>query len=416
MKQTALKFGGLLLAFALPFEMIANLAVEVREQGPLFPLSYFENPTRVMSDPQGYRSSLYRGQKRRWAFFGTSYLFSPQIHQEDLWSLRIQHKHQDLHIANFSYAGSTQTVAETIRQSVERNETFDKVFLVLSIGFGERAVPAPLTETFTSTGRFFPKSDDSGAIVSWKILKRLLTPEIEAIKISVEESLRFDKQAPTTENTNTPDEFEFLDQNRLGDFKTCYQTEMLQRKCELRYHGKLSPGMSQEQRWRLYESDYLPCQKEADLACGVKRRHDEIPKGYYGNQVLYRNQIAKLVEMARPLSKNIYLVIRAVGAGETLEPDTLAYSTGLVAGELDTKYVVLSTKSSAKLERLRNQELLEAASMFQTTNPSVTVLNLQGLFDQTNVSSSYFRDYAHLSKEGNLLVANYLLELFKENK
>ena len=422
--QSIFKLGGLVLTFAHPFEMIANISVQTREQGPLFPLSYQGINTRIMSDSLGYRSSIYRGQPKRWAVFGTSYLFSPQVHQEDLWSRKIEEKYAgQVHIANFSYAGSTHTVAETIRQSVERNEAYDKVFLVLTIGLGEVATPIPLPEVFTTTGRFFPYVDDSGALTSVKILKRLAKPEVQRLKASllnfIESVFRLGRPALASagaQASQNVDPWEYLDQERLGDFKECYQREMIQRKCEARYHDVIPAAATTDQRWKLYEAAYLPCQKQADHACGVKQRHDEVPRGYYGNQSNYRRQIARLVDMAKPLSPNIYLLIRAVGSGDSMEPDTLAYHTWLVAGEINSKYVVLSTKTSAKLERLRNQELYEAALMYKSQNPSITIFNLQNHFDAEGVSALHFRDYPHISKDGNRLVADYLLNQFKDEK
>lgn len=423
-KRSIMTFGGLLLAFAIPFEMIANIAVEIRTQGPLFPLSYQAVNTRVSSDALGYRSSIYRGQERRWAVFGTSYLFSPQVHQDELWSTKLERTYKGkLHISNFSYAGSTQTVAESIRQSAVRKEQFDKVFLVLSIGFGEVATPIPLSDVFSTTGRFFPLSDDKSPFTSWKILKRLLLPEVlrldSALGASLFADLSLGQPAFATQNaTNTypQDTEDSLAKEHLGDFKECYQIEMIKRQCEAKYHGALPADASREQRWSLYETEYLPCQRTADLACGIKRRHEVVPKNYYGNQTAYLKQVARLVESMMPLSREIYLVVRAVGTGEKMEPDTLAHHTGLVAGEVDSRYVVLSTKRAAYLERLRNQELFEAALMYQSKNPSVKILNLQSHFDEMQATSSHFRDYAHLSSLGNQLVADYLLDQFKEEK
>ena len=254
--QSIFKLGGLVLTFALPFEMIANISVQTREQGPLFPLSYQGINTRIMSDSLGYRSSIYRGQPKRWAVFGTSYLFSPQVHQEDLWSRKIEEKYAgQVHIANFSYAGSPHTVAETIRQSVERNETYDKVFLVLSIGLGEVATPIPLPEVFTTTGRFFPYVDDSGVLTSLKILKRLAKPEVQRLKASllnfIESVFRLGRPALASagaQASQNVDPWEYLDQERLGDFKECYQREMIQRKCEARYHDVIPAAATTDQR------------------------------------------------------------------------------------------------------------------------------------------------------------------------
>lgn len=54
--------------------------------------------------------------------------------------------------------------------------------------------------------------------------------------------------------------------------------------------------------------------------------------------------------------------------------------------------------------------------MYKSQNPSITIFNLQNHFDAEGVSALHFRDYAHISKDGNRLVADYLLNQFKDEK
>lgn len=416
------------LSFLLVFEAIARLSAHLRQVTQLFPLS--ENgfsKLSVLTDEHGTRSSIYRGQAQRWAVFGTSYTQGNGITQSRVWTNHLERLYRGkVHIKNYSHPGSFELQQALLRTAVRRKERYDKVIISVAQITYTLSKPRPLAQLLPETGKFL-SAPPYRAWQSGEILTQILSPAIETLRFRA----RSFRLGDLAFGDSSLDSHDYIDFETYPDFEACYIAQMNRRKCAGQFRTALTSGMSNAQAWALYESKFLTCQATVDARCGIAKRLDGFHPNYVGHATQYRHQLELLIKEARKLSDNIYLISRVLGTDESALPYTLAtdFGTSLYTAKTGMKLVALSTKAGAAMEELRNQENTDAVLSIITQQPDLKFLDFATWFKTQRASANhpknpyreialfpavYFTDFAHLSEQGNQVMAEFVFREIQE--
>lgn len=409
------------ISFLLVFEAVARFSEHFRSSTVLFPLSEngYENIS-ILADDAGTRSSLYRGQKERWAVFGTSYSQGSGVSQNQVWTSELERLYQGkLHIRNHSNPGGFQLQWALLRHAALTNQKYDKVLISVAQSPLELIQHRSLRELLPNTGKFI-SANPNHPWQSGELLKQILSPSVKDL-LTRWRSVRLGEFASAESIVENPTS---IDLTKLGEYESCYISEMRRNQCTTNFLSAKPKSITLDEAWKLYESNFLPCQAKADKTCGIGRRSEKIHPYFVGHHAQYRHQLDLLVREARKLSDNIYLISRALGTNFQSLPHTLVtdYGSGLYVVNDTFNPVVLTTKAAAETEEMRNQESLKAIAGILAQQPDIKFLDFDAWFKLqlknphgadsriANSPALFFGDFAHLSPDGNRLFAEYIFQ------
>ena len=396
----------------LTFEFVAQVARSARPLSPYAILSAYPDHPGFHTDKFGFRGEINRGQTRTWALLGTSFTLSNHEAQEKIWSSLLQEKvrHQQIHVINYSAQNANfRMFAGPLKLAAARGQKFEKLFIALTV------LPNDTNDHLLAPEYEYSKIYQSDSpFCSWDILRNLLNDLPGSKILSLLKELRFFGQANAHGNAELEYEAKsefgiFSDAKNLRHFQNCYASGMPEKQCQQQFLNGLRLHTEQE----AFEKIYLVCQREVDIACGFPKRTNVIPEFSLLKAEYFRTQIKILLDLAKPLAKNVYLVSHGMHRGPERLHRVLAIdnpiSTAIVY-DLDGKFNVLTTEASHRRAHRNNDELRAAARTFSDI-PNVKFIDFQEFIDSNSEDSwHYYGDYAHLTEPGNQSYADFLFE------
>lgn len=400
----------------LVFEQTAILATKLRPLSPYAILSSYANNPGFHTDENGFRGEINRGRTRKWAAFGRSFTLGVGLEHDDIWSTHLQRKVQkeNIQIVNYSSIGRFSMLSGALKLAADRGERFEKVFISLvlekKVYSNETGYPNyPYSNNYRSNSLF----------VSWDLLKKSFEglPDSNIINI-LKKFFSFDI-ATASSSIATGQDSEYSNPADLRSpqaIEDCFTANMKKNECAEKFQiALLTKKLSAKEA---FEAVYLTCQREVDRICKYPKRSTVVPKLELNNHTEYRIQIGTLIDLAKPIADEIYLVSHSIFR----DPDVYRIlAKNLLTSSKITfvrpgKFRVLTSESSHKLAYLVNDEIRTVAKEFADIN-KVKYLDFQEYIDNLETNSEeLFIDYAHLSSKGHLLYGDYLFENSKAEK
>jgi len=394
----------------LTFEFVAQVARSTRPLSPFAILSAYPEPPGFHTDEFGFRGEINRGQTRTWAALGHSFTLNHHMAHEKNWSSLLQEKvrHEQIHILNYSAQGGFQMLSGPLNLAAARGQKFEKLFISLTLQQDEINDHLPTPEYAYSNSY---QSDS--AFCSWDILRKLLNDLPGSKILSLLKELRFFGQANAYGNAEleyeAKSEVGFLSFAKdLSHFENCYASGMQEKQCQQQFWNSLGTHTEKE----AFDKIYLVCQREVDTACSFPKRTKVIPDFSLVKAKVYRAQIKKLLDLATPVAKSIYLVSHGMYRGSEKLHRVLAKDLPVSASIVvdHGKFRVLTTEASFERAHQNNDEIRAAARTFSDT-PNVKFIDFQEFIDSYGEESWVnYNDYAHLTEPGNQSYADFLFE------
>lgn len=402
----------ILICFAigtLIFELVAQVARSNRPFSPFAILSAYPDNPGFQTDEFGFRGEINRGSTHIWAALGTSFTLNHYMPHEKNWSTLLQEKvrQEKVHILNYSAQGGFRMLTGPLNLAAARGERFEKLFISLTLYQDQINDHLP-TPDYAYSNIY----QSNSVIVSLDILRNLLNDLPDSKILRSLKELRFLGQANA--NTNSALEYEtkseigtLYDAADLTRLENCYSSELPKSQCEQKFLNSLGTHTEQE----AFEKVYLVCQREVDLACGFPKRTKVIPEFSLAKVEEFRAQIKKLLDLATPLAKEVYLVSHGMYRGSNTHrilAKNLLISASIVVDK--GKFRVLTTEASFQRAHHNNDKIRAAARTF-TDIPNVKFLDFQEFIDSAGEkSNAIYNDYAHMTFLGNQIYADYLFE------
>ncbi len=389
-------FGGL-----LTFEVIAYAGWSLRPRSAFAPMSLVRSGADaqlVFTDKLGTRSSLDRGEPRKWGAVGTSVTVAMDIAQDDLWSRRLEFLYPpgQLHVENFSNLGSFESMNQMILEATERGQRFE-VFLIMAtlvyrpLGQGEIEPLFQYSKRWRDVEGRFP--------LSYFMLRQILKNRADwPPKVAENEAILAQlKNRPHDASDQT------ITYAEATVVKDCYVAEMKKRRCDDLYFDALKSETA-EAAW---VSTFRRCQDQADKACYATKRTSAVDPSILNKNRLYRHQLKTMIDNASRISDHVYVLTQPINTTPEAWPTSLVSknATGMISIEYpNLRHILLDNEAGMKQLELRNKEVREAAEQI---GASIIDLN-EELLQQRPYTNPYFLDYAHMSPKGHAHIAQFI--------
>lgn len=380
-------------------ELTAQLGYELRQPSLFQPLAWIPWPlpsskkSANRTSELGNPSDIYRGEKRRWAVVGTSWITPGSLEQDSIWPSLLQARFRDsgVHVANFS-AVNTSGI-HILRYLALSGQRFEKLFFSLD-GVPDDEIDEP------NWRQFFPGSRAWLGAESRFPLSVLTFASIwqttDFFKWLVRTKRMISQKAGFKSKAAFRGEALFLE--------ACYIRKMREHGCAKAYGARRTaePRLDPWAVWKIF----LICQEEVDRECGVPPRYDEDPFPIEYRISKWQAAVREYYRAGSLVADKVYFVSHPMRGTKRDLPDGGVDSTSdfISILNLSGQKVVLSSRID--LERnFQKPATLETIAMEMTADTIDLHTQLMAPFE---AREKLFIGTSHLSESGHSRVVDII--------
>lgn len=354
----------------------------------------------AFADSLGTRSSIDRGEKRRWGAVGTSVTLSMYLDQEDLWSRQIEKLDPkgETHVQNFSSLGAFESMNQMILEAEKRGQRFEAFFIMSTLVY--RAMPPASVEDLFEDSRRWRDADGKFPLSYHMLLSFLKSrPDWPATVKQNEEAREYLRTRPRNPEDKS------IPAGAALYINECFNNQFRINQCGTHYFTEVESGrLSDKDAW---EKVFAPCQAKVEQACYVPERLSTFDNSFLGKQRLYRHHLKILYDNASRIADRVYILTQPLNTAPEAKPSSLVRNrgTGILSIEVyGLRHLLLDNEAGLRHLELRNAEVKEAIQQLKL--PLIDLNEeIQKFRPNTN---PYFGDFAHLSAEGNAEIARII--------
>ncbi len=386
--------------FSAVFELTAQLGFELRPHSIYPPLAWvaglppFETVAARRTSESGTPSAIYRGEKRRWAVVGSSWIDGVGLPQKAVWPelLRSRFARDDVHIA--TYSGANTAVLPILQNLNLQALHFDKLFIALDM-------PVESLGTQVELAGYFPHSR------TWRNYStRILLSVRTMAQLFVDSSFNLvSSKKLMPQPTRLAAYLLGADRAARPPFSSCYAEKLHERRCRELYKD-VRRQAPQADPWTPWREVFLTCQTEVDRDCGVPSRVDALPEEREPAAKLQR-AISEFYVLGSRLAEKVYFVSHPLRGSQGELPDLAVEeaAANLSLFMLPAGSPVVLNSTVGIESRFKRAAILEMIS--KAVTPDTIDLHKQ-LLTLSVGRAARFLDSSHLSRQGHVFAAGII--------